>query len=89
MAKKNKSYLLRKRLRFIDNWPAYSPDLNPIEMLWALLKKRVSERHHPETAEELKAAVKEEWEKFPQVEVNRIVKSFERKLRSVLALRGF
>jgi transposase len=25
----------------IMNWPPYSPDLNPVENLWALLKKEI------------------------------------------------
>ena len=40
--------------------PAYSPDLNPIENLWADLKKRV-ERHNCTNVKELEEAVRKEW----------------------------
>lgn len=29
----------------VMNWPPYSPDLNPIENLWALLKAKIYELH--------------------------------------------
>ena len=29
----------------IIEWPPYSPDLNPIENLWALLKSEILKRH--------------------------------------------
>ena len=41
--------------------PPHSPDLNPIENLWADLKRRV-EAHHPRSIAELKEIVTLEWE---------------------------
>jgi hypothetical protein len=43
------------------DFPPWSPDLNPIENLWADFKQRV-EQHHALTAEELETAMKVEWE---------------------------
>jgi hypothetical protein len=44
----------------VMNWPAKSPDLNPIENVWAILKKKVS-RWKITTASQLKGAVTREW----------------------------
>ena len=43
-------------------WPAYSPDLNPIENILYLLKRNVSRRENrPKTLHDLQQALQEEW----------------------------
>jgi transposase len=44
----------------VIEWPAWSPDLNPIEELWNDLKQRVYGRH-PRSMKELEQFVTEEW----------------------------
>ena len=45
-------------------WPACSPDLNPIENLWGILKRKVAKRN-PESFENLKQIVISEWNDIP------------------------
>ena len=45
-------------------WPANSPDLSPIEMIWALLKMKLQEKKH-NTLEELKANLIFLWNRVP------------------------
>jgi transposase len=45
----------------VPGFPPYSPDLNPIEGVWALLKKRVNARSpRPTLKEDIKQALLEE-----------------------------
>ena len=53
--------LVRRRIDF----PPYSPDLNPIENLWAYLVPRV-DKHFAKTEEQLKKAIQAEWTKIPE-----------------------
>ncbi|GFU66957.1 transposable element Tc3 transposase [Trichonephila clavipes] len=56
------------------DWPAYSPDLNPIEHVWNALGRRIAARlHHPENTQKLKQMLIEEWALLPQEMLHQLV----------------
>jgi transposase len=53
------------------SFPAFSPDLNPIEHLWDELDRRVRRRDNPPSSvPELEQALLQEWNNIPQMTVN-------------------
>ena len=62
-------------------WPARSPDLSPIETLWAIVKRNVERKHHPLTQSELVRAWTVEWAAVPQTTIDSLVRSFSDRLQ--------
>ncbi|GFV83835.1 transposable element Tcb1 transposase [Trichonephila clavipes] len=57
-------------------WPARSPDLNPIEIVWDALGRQVAGRNYPPTNKNtLIRALTEEWNKLPQQLLDNVVQS--------------
>ncbi|GFX36894.1 transposable element Tcb2 transposase [Trichonephila clavipes] len=57
-------------------WPACSPDMNPIEQVWDALGRRVAGRQPPpQTLQELEKALLEEWDRIPQLVINSLIDS--------------
>ena len=60
-------------------WPARSPDLNPIEHAWDMLQTAVSSRPvQPASVQELRQALLEEWDQIPQYKIRRLISSMRR-----------
>lgn len=70
-------------------WPARSPDLNPIEHAWDELDRRVRNRVPPPiTLRDLKYALIEEWENIPQHMLRNLVFSMPNRVEAVLRAHG-
>ncbi|GFX12382.1 transposable element Tcb2 transposase [Trichonephila clavipes] len=70
-------------------WPACSPDLNPIEHVWDALGRQVAGRQPPpQTLEELERALLEEWDRIPQLVINSLIDSVPQRCSTLLAVRG-
>ena len=82
-----RTYLESKGWEVIDFWPPHSPDLNPIENMWSIIKAEVS-RRGPTTREQLLAFIREEWNAIPQVLVDSLVCSFPKRCENVFLKMG-
>ena len=60
-AKSTMSWFERKGIT-VSPWPSQSPDLNPIEHLWEIMKKKRLEKRPCKNMDELKEAIFETWE---------------------------
>jgi hypothetical protein len=68
-------------------WPPNSPDLNPQEQMWAILRRGLN-LEVCNNAEELFAQALSVWDAIPMDVINRTVDSFSVRLLSVCALDG-
>ncbi len=75
--KSTKSWLNDHGVGVLD-WPANSPDLkNPIENLWGIVKRKIRNKR-PNSADELKATVKETWASIPPQQCHKLITSMPR-----------
>ncbi len=70
-------FLKKNRVKVIQ-WPSMSPDLNPIEHLWGILKRQV-EHHSPSSIQSLKKVILEEWKKIDLAKCRQLVHSMPRR----------
>ena len=69
------------------SWPTYPPDLNPIENVWAMLKRRTKKRFRkwrPHNQREVVGVAQEEWEKLPWKRKYDMIDAMPRKIEAVI-----
>lgn len=69
-------------------WPPRSPDMNPIENLWADMVRRLEERPAAQNLDELWEIVLEEWNSTPFSVVWNLLESMPRRMAAVLRAKG-
>ncbi|KAI2657595.1 Transposable element Tc1 transposase [Labeo rohita] len=85
-AKTTKSWLNEHGVGVLD-WPENSPDLNPIDNLWGIVKRKMRNKR-PNNADDLKATVKETWASIPPQQCHRLITSMPRRIKAVIKAKG-
>uniref|UniRef100_A0AAR2LDW7 Tc1-like transposase DDE domain-containing protein n=1 Tax=Pygocentrus nattereri TaxID=42514 RepID=A0AAR2LDW7_PYGNA len=85
-AKSTKDWFTKKQLEVLA-WPANSPDLNVIENLWAIVKRKIRDRK-PTTLDQLKQNIATAWEAVSAETCDKLVKSMPRRLQAVIQAKG-
>ena len=83
-----KRYLEEQHVTVLD-WPGNSPDLNPIENLWAIIKRRLATQTIT-TKQQLIAKVIDVWLRDPSINdiLHKLVDSMPRRIAEVIAAQG-
>ena len=86
-AKVCKQFHIDRKTNRIE-WPAQSPDLNPIENLWSILDERCKNRQ-PNSKQELFNILKSEWNKLDISLLTSLVDSMPNRIQQVIKNKGF
>ena len=70
-------------------WPAKSPDLSPIENVWAMLVRDVyGNGKQYNTVSELKDGIRAVWDRLSQEKVAKLIESMNKRLVEVVSNKG-
>ena len=83
-----KKYFANKKWEIME-WPAQSPDLNPIEHVWDQLEKAIRNRKPPKNTNELVSYLMEEWSNLDTDYLQKLVESMPQRVQAVIDSKGY
>ena len=82
------NWVQNEKIKVLD-WPAQSPDLNPIENLWSILKRRLNDYEEiPKSMYQLWERIETEWNKINKEICLKIIQSMAERIHAVLKSKG-
>ena len=78
---------LRENVPAVMDWPSNSPDLNPIENLWKLVKRNV-EKRRLRNLDDLLVFMAEEWDIISDDIIKNLINSMETRCKAVIEAKG-
>ena len=78
VAKRTREWL-DSNIAYVLPHPAYSPDLNPIEHLWSVVKYEL-EKEEPKTLEELRFKIEKAWDTIPLSRIQACIQNLRKRL---------
>jgi transposase len=97
-AKITKKWFKDNYVKWIKDWPPYSPDLNPIEHVWPLLKEKVYELYpdielwkgsEESIAERIEDCLVHAWGQIRLQIAHNLVASMPKRIEAVIAAQGW
>ena len=80
-------WLGEQNIDILGPWPGNSPDLNPIEILWSILKRRM-DKQKPTNSEKLQALIMQEGAAISQDVAQKWIDSMPGQIAEVLKKKG-
>jgi transposase len=80
-------WLREQNIYILDPWPGNSPDFNPIENLWSILKRRV-DKQKPTNSDKPQALIIKEWAAISQDVAQKLIDSMPGRITEVLKKKG-
>lgn len=84
---KAKTFLTKNSIKYLD-FPPYSPDLNPLENIWSILKYNITKRKGEIKRDNFKNVIIEEWNNISDDVIKKIIGSMNKRLNEIIKNRG-
>ena len=74
-------------IRLLEDWPPYSPDLNIIEVVWAIMKRRI-DVNPKKSLDQFKETIQKVWYELSFATISKLVASMEHRMKKVVGKNG-
>lgn len=88
VSRSTKDWFQAKKVQIMD-WPACSPDCNPMENMWGILVRRVyADNTQYDTVADLKKAILKHWAEIDQKVIQNLVNSMPNRIFMLISKKG-